>query len=84
MDLGTEEILLNRKYPAKVLLFGEYGVLEGSMGLAIPLPVFAGRWILNSELEILEEPLLQFLADHFPHGRKNLILLHQEDLLHLF
>src|SRR5512140_3401947 len=31
-----------RKYPAKVLLFGEYGVLLGSKALSLPYPKFNG------------------------------------------
>ena len=30
-------------FPAKILLFGEYGLLLDSMGLAIPYPYFSGR-----------------------------------------
>ena len=33
-----------KKYPAKVLLFGEYTVLEGAQALAIPFAGKTGRW----------------------------------------
>lgn len=78
--MGTEEILLNRQYPAKVLLFGEYGVLEGSMGLAIPFAAFHGRWVMNSDLTLLETPLLQFIEEHFPNSREHLNLILQSNL----
>ncbi len=35
-------------YPAKILLFGEYTILNGSKALAIPYPVLQGRWSLDS------------------------------------
>ncbi|MCX6239549.1 MAG: hypothetical protein NTY07_18705 [Bacteroidia bacterium] len=31
-------------YPAKILLFGEYGIILNSMALAIPYPRFSGRF----------------------------------------
>ena len=31
-------------FPAKILLFGEYGILLDSMGLALPYPHFSGRF----------------------------------------
>jgi len=33
-------------YPAKILLFGEYGIILGSMALAIPYPRFSGQFCL--------------------------------------
>ncbi|MBL7776601.1 MAG: hypothetical protein JNK89_11400, partial [Saprospiraceae bacterium] len=33
-----------RKYPAKLLLFGEYLILTGSRALAVPVPMFYGQW----------------------------------------
>ncbi len=35
--------LKRRKYPSKLLLFGEYGVLVGLDALAMPYPEFSGR-----------------------------------------
>lgn len=32
------------EYPSKILLFGEYGILKGSMALAIPHPAFKGTF----------------------------------------
>ncbi|MEL6389262.1 MAG: hypothetical protein AAFQ02_03815 [Bacteroidota bacterium] len=37
--------LLSRRYPAKVLLFGEYSVLIGGQAIATPYPYYSGRWI---------------------------------------
>ena len=34
-----------RVYPAKLLLFGEYTVLNGSQALAVPLNMWRGEWI---------------------------------------
>jgi mevalonate kinase len=39
-----------KTYPAKLLLFGEHTVNTGSQALAVPLPVFSGRWNFASQL----------------------------------
>ncbi|TAK44585.1 MAG: hypothetical protein EPO28_04680 [Saprospiraceae bacterium] len=36
-----------KTYPAKLLLFGEHTVNLGSQALAVPLPLFSGRWELD-------------------------------------
>jgi mevalonate kinase len=41
-----------KTYPAKLLLFGEHTVNLGSQALAIPLPLYSGRW----ELELAARP----------------------------
>ncbi len=41
--------LNQKKYYAKVLLFGEYTVLQGSDALAIPCDLFHGRWAFDEE-----------------------------------
>jgi len=33
-----------KKYPAKLLLFGEYTIIQGSRALAIPLHQYGGQW----------------------------------------
>lgn len=33
-----------KNYPAKLLLFGEHTVNAGSKALAMPLPIFSGKW----------------------------------------
>ena len=38
-------------YPSKILLFGEYCVIQGSRALAIPFPHFYGKWIFNPNIE---------------------------------
>lgn len=38
-----------KSFPSKILLLGEYGILKGSMGLAIPYPVYSGRLVLPSD-----------------------------------
>lgn len=37
------------QYPAKLLLFGEYTVLNGSQALSIPLSKWSGKWAKNDE-----------------------------------
>lgn len=43
----------NKSYPSKLLLLGEYGILLGSSGLALPYPAFSGS--LSFEKESSEE-----------------------------
>jgi mevalonate kinase len=51
---------LSRSYPAKLLLFGEYTVLNGSQALAVPLSVWSGHW---TRAEVHQpETLLAFIA----------------------
>ena len=49
-----------KTYPAKLLLFGEYTILEGASALAIPYPAFSGRWTHDSPSP---DPTLGQLAD---------------------
>lgn len=55
-------------FPAKVLLFGEYTILNGSKALAIPYPELEGKWSFegrDSEPRSLSrESLARFLKDH--------------------
>jgi len=37
------------KFPAKLLLFGEYTVLDGSQALSVPLPHLTGKWNKQEE-----------------------------------
>jgi mevalonate kinase len=39
---------INAYYPAKLLLFGEYTVLNGSQALAVPLHQWQGKWVQGS------------------------------------
>jgi len=39
-----ELVLPGRIYPAKLLLFGEYSVLEGASAIAFPLDTYSGKW----------------------------------------
>jgi mevalonate kinase len=41
-------MLLDRPYPAKILLFGEYTILNGSMALATAYSEFSGKWSFAS------------------------------------
>ena len=43
--------LKRRKYPSKLLLFGEYGVLLGLDALAIPYPEFTGKLEVSGDVE---------------------------------
>ena len=39
-------MLANPSYYAKILLFGEYGIIEDSMGLSIPFHSYMGKMLL--------------------------------------
>ncbi len=43
-----------KNYPAKLLLFGEHTVNVGSLALAVPLPLFSGKWALYPKLDPAE------------------------------
>lgn len=46
-----------KKYPAKILLFGEHTVNLGSQALAMPLPLYGGSWAFSkNEIEGNEVP----------------------------
>lgn len=50
-----------RRYPSKLLLFGEHVLLLGSSALAVPVPAFSGGWEFNVPVEKnLTDKLLQF------------------------
>lgn len=36
---------MNKQFPAKLLLFGEYTIINGSAALAMPLKKYTGRWL---------------------------------------
>ena len=37
----------NQNYNAKILLFGEYTIINGSHGLAMPITQFSGKWVVG-------------------------------------
>lgn len=57
---------LGRAFPAKILLFGEYTVINGSEALALPLRTLSGRWSLKDSGLHDWNPLLRFLQAR-PH-----------------
>ena len=54
-------------YPAKLLLFGEHTVLQGSQALALPLPKFGGSW------QFSDDKTLQYNLSDFMIYLKNLV-----------
>lgn len=51
-----------KRFPAKVLLFGEYAVLEGSEALASPFNEFYGQWSKdNDDLELPDIDIEQLI-----------------------
>jgi mevalonate kinase len=72
--LKTLSDLKNTFYPAKLLLFGEHTVLQGSQALAMPLPKFGGRWAFS------EDKTLQYNLSDFNLYLKNLVEKGEIDL----
>ena len=70
-------MIMDKKYPAKVLLFGEYTVLFGGSALAIPYPAYCGQWKYDTE----QSPAMRKLLDHLRgiagdlHAELNLTML---------
>lgn len=62
-------MIINRKYPAKILLFGEYTVLEGGSAFAIPTSRFDGYWSFNNENGFDLAPFLDYLKALQKEGR---------------
>lgn len=55
-----------RRYPAKLLLFGEHVLLLGNSALATPVPAFSGGWEFgHSESGQVDEKLLQFADSQY-------------------
>lgn len=54
-------------YPAKLLLFGEHSVLQGSQALAMPLSRFSGTWQYSTDKK------LQYDLPKFAHYLQNLV-----------
>jgi len=68
--MDQPEYMDNETFPAKLLLFGEYGVLLGSAALSVPLSIFTGKFMAhfqpgtvgeksNTELKKLRDYLIK-------------------------
>ena len=55
-------IKIDKKYHAKVLLFGEYTIILGSSALSIPLRNYFGRWIRKNANSVHVEHLRKLSA----------------------
>lgn len=54
---------MSRIYPSKLLLFGEYTVLNGSQALAVPLDMWKGTWKQYERRTITEDsPLYTYIS----------------------
>lgn len=52
-------------YYAKILLFGEYGIIEDSMGLSIPYHFFKGNFDFASEPTAVQKRLTRAFASMY-------------------
>lgn len=55
---------ISPSYPAKVLLYGEYSVIDGSKALALPLHLRSGGWTTEGVSDYNARPLLAYLRKH--------------------
>ncbi|MEZ5014728.1 MAG: hypothetical protein R2794_10600 [Chitinophagales bacterium] len=55
-------------YPSKILLFGEYAILHGGSGLAIPYPAFHAEVLFNQKER---GPFISYLEDYLHYLQQN-------------
>jgi len=67
-----------KKYPSKILLFGEHIVNRGAQALAMPYPVFGGSWRYAHDLA--QQQNLRALSEHLQNLNQNNNLLCHLDL----
>ncbi len=72
--------MINREYPSKLLLFGEYTVLVGSRALAIPISRWSGKWIFKKNVDASLNELVTYLQKSQYNGTVDLIAF-QGDIL---
>ncbi len=53
-------MLLSKSYSAKVLLFGEYTIINGGMALSMPCDMYCGQWAEDGAAEQIR-PFLDYL-----------------------
>ncbi len=66
--------ILHEYYPAKLLLFGEYTVLNGSQALAVPLNQYQGKWIKGT----FTDPSVSEVLNRYVAWLQNESLINQE------
>jgi mevalonate kinase len=64
-------VLKQRNFSAKVLLFGEYSIIQKSMGLALPLELFSGHLSFEQKAnQSVSNKELRSLAQYIKHIKK--------------
>ena len=48
---------MEKHYPAKLLLFGEYSIINNSLALAIPYQKFYGKWAKSKDSDTNEKSM---------------------------
>jgi len=61
------EMIKDSLYYAKILLFGEYGIIEDSMGLSIPYHFFKGNFDFASEPTAVQKASNQSIREYVSH-----------------
>jgi mevalonate kinase len=73
-------------FPAKIFLFGEYGILLGGSGLAIPYPRFSGKLVIDSSslnqssFSYLSNQSINHLSTYFRNNEKQFKFLNLKRL----
>jgi len=49
-------------FPAKLLLFGEYTIIQGAKALAVPLPNYGGKWMIDPADQTKQQGLSKLLT----------------------
>ncbi|HMR44341.1 MAG TPA: mevalonate kinase [Saprospiraceae bacterium] len=60
-------------FPSKILLFGEYAIIKGGEALALPLPLFGGKWAFESDRK-KQQDLSKLLAYLHQFGQSGTLL----------
>ena len=61
------EMIKDSLYYAKILLFGEYGIIENSMGLSIPYHFFKGNFDFASEPNEVQKDSNESIKEFVSH-----------------
>ncbi len=55
---------IRKYYPSKILLFGEYTIIDGSAALAVPFDKFKSKWNYNpKKINSIFKPFVQYLVN---------------------
>lgn len=74
-------MIMVKQYPSKVLLFGEYTVINGSKALALPFHAFQGHWTQSTAAQNPHREEWNKLLDYYHRSPKISAFLNLEELV---